>query len=55
MLFVGMVIFSVLFGGFRIKESKKISKQQEAYEKRIEQIEGKLVELQMQLNMYAEK
>ena len=55
MLFMGIVMFSVLFGGFRIIESKKISEQQEASEERIEQIECKLVELQMQLNMYAEK
>ena len=55
MLFMGIVMFSVLFGRFRIIESKKISEQQEASEERIEQIEGKLVELQMQLNMYAEK
>lgn len=54
-LLIGIVLFSVCLGGFRVKESKKMSKQQEMSAKRIEQIEEKLVQLHLQLNMYAEK
>lgn len=54
-MLIGIVLFSIILGGFRIAESKEMSKQQEASAKRIEQIEEKLVQLQMQLNMYAEK
>ncbi len=53
-LLIGSVLLSICLGSVRVVESKKMSKQQEVSEKRIEQIEETLIQLQLQLNMYAE-